>query len=126
MKTYCPECGTKIEYTAKKPNFCVNCGYAFAGTKAPEPSYKDHLETIEEEPSQVPQLNGLDYDLDFVTEKEKGFAFGDVVGTAPAPEEGDFPAEQSQASSEEFLANFLKEAGTSRPNGPRASDNDSD
>ena len=64
--------------------------------------------------------------MDFVTEKEKGFAFGDVVGTAPAPEEGDFPAEQSQASSEEFLANFLKEAGTSRPNGPRASDNDSD
>jgi hypothetical protein len=120
MKTYCPECGTKIE------NFCTNCGYAFAGTKAPQPSYKDHLETIEEEPSQVPQLNGLDYDLDFVTEKEKGFAFGDVVGTAPPPAEGDFPVEESQASSEEFLANFLKEAGTSRPNGPRASDNDSD
>ena len=64
--------------------------------------------------------------MDFTTQKEKGFAFGDVVGTAPAPEEGDFPAEESEASSKEFLANFLKEAGTSRPNGPKASDGDSD
>ena len=34
MKVYCPDCGTKIEYkAAKKPNFCTNCGYKFAGAK---------------------------------------------------------------------------------------------
>ena len=76
MKTYCPECGTKIEYTAKKPNFCINCGYAFAGTKPPEPSYKDHLETIEEEPSQVPQLDGLDVELEVLL---PAFFFGCIL-----------------------------------------------
>ena len=48
MKTYCPECGTKMEYIAKKPKFCSNCGYAFAGASKPKPSYQESIETEEE------------------------------------------------------------------------------
>ena len=45
MKTYCPECGTKMEYIAKKPKFCSNCGYAFAGASKPKPFYQESIDT---------------------------------------------------------------------------------
>ena len=93
MKTYCPDCGTKMEYTAKKPKFCIDCGYAFAG---------------------LPNIQGLEVEIE--VDKPTGFEFGSLIGTASPPKEEDFPKADpnAQASSKEFLADFLKEAGTSR------------
>ena len=31
---FCTECGHKIEYTDKKPNFCPSCGHGFATMNA--------------------------------------------------------------------------------------------
>ena len=66
MKTYCPECGTKMEYIAKKPKFCSNCGYAFAGASKPKPkpSYQDSTETEEEEIAELPQINALEFEFE--------------------------------------------------------------
>lgn len=117
MKTYCPDCGTKMEYTAKKPKFCIDCGYAFAGVpKRQKPDYKKPLEAEEEDyiPASLPDIKGLEVELE--VDRPTGFEFGSLIGTATPPREGDFPKAnpKDQASSKEFLADFLKEAGTSR------------
>ena len=114
MKTYCPECGTKMEYIAKKPKFCSNCGYAFAGASKPKPSYQESIETEEEVVSDLPQISSLDVEIE--VDKVQGVQFGSIIGTASTPKEGDFPQADPEAKvdSEKFLADFLKEAGTSR------------
>ena len=114
MKTYCPECGTKMEYIAKKPKFCSNCGYAFAGASKPKPSYQESIETEEEVVPDLPQISSLDVETE--VDKAQGVQFGSIVGTSTPPKEGDFPKAdpQAQVDSEQFLADFLKEAGTSR------------
>ena len=114
MKTYCPECGTKMEYIAKKPKFCSNCGYAFAGASKPKPSYQESIETEEEVVSDLPQISSLDVEIE--VDKVQGVQFGSIIGTASPPKEGDFPQADPKAKvdTEQFLADFLKEAGTSR------------
>ena len=114
MKTYCPECGTKMEYIAKKPKFCSNCGYAFAGASKPKPSYQESIETEEEVVSDLPQISSLDVEIE--VDKVQGVQFGSIIGTASPPKEGDFPQVDPEAKvdTEQFLADFLKEAGTSR------------
>ena len=114
MKTYCPECGTKMEYIAKKPKFCSNCGYAFAGASKPKPRYQESIETEEEVVSDLPQISSLDVEIE--VDKVQGVQFGSIIGTAAPPKEGDFPPADPAAKvdSEKFLADFLKEAGTSR------------
>ena len=116
MKTYCPECGHKMEYIAKKPKFCSNCGYAFAGVSAPKPTYQDSIETEEEPAAPLPQINELDVEIE--VDKPQGVQFGSIIGTASAPKEGDFlkPDPETQVNSEQFLSDFLKEAGTLRKN----------
>ena len=114
MKTYCPECGTKMEYIAKKPKFCSNCGYAFAGASKPKPSYQESIETEEEVVPDLPQISSLDVEIE--VDKAQGVQFGSIVGTSAPPKEEAFPKAdpQAQVDSEQFLADFLKEAGTSR------------
>ena len=114
MKTYCPECGTKMEYIAKKPKFCSNCGYAFAGASKPKPSYQESIETEEEVVTDLPQISSLDVEIE--VDKPQGVQFGSIIGTASPPKEGDFPQADSEVKvdTEQFLADFLKEAGTSR------------
>ena len=116
MKTYCPDCGTKMEYTAKKPKFCIDCGYAFAGVaKQQKANYQKSIEEEEEDaPVSLPNIQGLEVEIE--VDKPTGFEFGSLIGTASPPKEEDFPKADpnAQASSKEFLADFLKEAGTSR------------
>lgn len=115
MKTYCPDCGTKIEYAAKKPNFCLNCGYAFAGASKtvkniPTP---DHTEEMEESEFNS-NVNHLDFELEM--SPQKGVRLGDIVGTANEGEEGFERDPDPEVSRDEFLSNFKKEAGSSRGN----------
>ena len=119
MKTYCPDCGTKMEYTAKKPKFCIDCGYAFAGVaKQQKANYQKLSEAEAEEeddtPVNLPNIQRLEVEIE--VDKPIGFEFGSLIGTAHPPKEEDFPKADpnAQAGSKEFLADFLKEAGTSR------------
>ena len=79
---YCPECGSPSEYTSKKPNFCMSCGYNFitkstqaSSSKAPNPpeespppSLAENSEELDEydlreiHPS-VHQMQGLDVEI---------------------------------------------------------------
>ena len=114
MNIYCKSCGAPTVYGSKKPKFCSNCGYAFAGASKPTPSYQESIETEEEVVSDLPQISSLDVEIE--VDKVQGVQFGSIIGTAAPPKEGDFPQADPEAKvdSEKFLADFLKEAGTSR------------
>ena len=58
MKMYCPECGSPTEYTSKKPNFCMGCGYNFV-TKATQAST-----TETSKPPQAPPATENSEELD--------------------------------------------------------------
>ena len=74
----------------------------------------DMFETEEEVVSDLPQISSLDVEIE--VDKVQGVQFGSIIGTAAPPKEGDFPQADPEAKvdSEKFLADFLKEAGTSR------------
>ena len=122
MKIYCPDCGNRIEYkAAKKPNFCINCGYKFAGAKvertAPVPDSEYNDESNDHD-NNFDQIKGLEVDLD--VSRQKGVKFGDIVGTS-AEENGSKQGEffrrdvDQSITNEQVVADFKKEAGTSRP-----------
>ena len=104
MKTYCPDCGTKMEYTAKKPKFCIDCGYAFAGVaKQQKANYQKSIEAEEEDaPVSLPNIQGLEVEIE--VDKPTGFEFGSLIGTASPPKEEDFPKADpnAQAGSKNF------------------------
>jgi len=126
MKIYCPDCGNRLEYTAKKPNFCMNCGYKFAGAQvehsAPVP---DEQYTEEKEPSDFDRLGGLHVDVD--VPKTGGVKFGDIVGIAAednGAKQGEvFKRPTDDTPKEEVLRQLRAEGSTSR-GGPKPSEED--
>ena len=122
MKTYCPDCGTRMEYkAANKPNFCTNCGYKFAGAKVDPPSIvTPDTECPEEQEGEVDfnKYSGLDVHVD--VSPNKGVTFGEALGTASAEngtEAGEVfkrPLDDS-VSSKDVMQSFKREAGTDRP-----------
>ena len=46
---YCPSCGTKVEYTLTKPNFCTNCGQKFNSAMA-QSKNTAHAQSSNQEP----------------------------------------------------------------------------
>jgi len=61
MKTYCPDCGTKIEFASKKPNFCPNCGHGLTVSKASsKPTPVDEKPDFDKE--------GLGFDVEYDAE----------------------------------------------------------
>ena len=129
MKVYCPDCGTKIEYkAAKKPNFCTNCGYKFAGAKVDPPPIvtpdSEYQDDYEETSSNLPNLNALDVDVQ--GSERKGVTFGDGLGTAATEngtKAGEFykrPADGSTA--EQQMESYRSAASSTRPNSSPAKD----
>ena len=123
MKVYCPDCGTKIEYkAAKKPNFCTNCGYKFAGAKVDPPPIvtpdEEYEDDYEETSSVLSNLTELDVDVQ--VSKRQGVTFGDVLGTA-ATENGTkagdvYKRPDDGSTAEQQMNSFKNEASATRPN----------
>tara|TARA_R110000765_G_scaffold244999_2_gene347220 strand:- start:983 stop:1369 length:387 start_codon:yes stop_codon:yes gene_type:complete len=118
MKIYCPDCGNKLEYTVKKPNFCVNCGYKFAGAQVEHTAPVPDEQYAEEESkvSDFDQLGGLLVDIDVA--KPQGVKFGDVCGIASqdnGTKAGEVYSRPSDgASKEEVLQKLRQEGSTAR------------
>ena len=74
---YCPDCGAPTEYTAKKPNFCMSCGYNFltkakASSEPPRQPKKQNQENadpdseefdVKEIDPRVYDMQGLEVDI---------------------------------------------------------------
>ena len=127
MKLYCQKCGSGTSYNMQKPKFCQSCGASFSGevkaskitkrkiTQPKKPTFDSVVSEEEREP-QVPQnINKLEFDT-VGTLQVKGTTVADLAGTL-SPNEQAQTQERNlpQVSKEDFLKDFQKEAGTSRP-----------
>ena len=126
-KMYCPDCGVKMEYAAKAPNFCISCGYSFNSSlksvnekKAEIDNKSDELEEPGEEGEKdrnydYGEIKKLDVEIE--SSSKSGTKISDLVGSLP---EGFRSAPQptkrkgKQKSKEAFLAEFKQEAGSLR------------
>ena len=96
-KTYCPECGAKMEYTGKMPNFCMACGFALnsaaqsrnVGPAGVTGEVGHELEPNDEEQHDEERENynyggieGLDVEL-YGADDNQGQKISDLVGTLP-------------------------------------------
>lgn len=123
MKAYCPECGTKHEYTINKPNFCVNCGYSFAGAppkKAPDPVQAEVIEEeTEEEAISASYSDMSSLDIEMEINPRKGVSLGDIMASTLEEEQvnlDDLPKPKTQQiSKEQVKKQFQSEAGAIRP-----------
>lgn len=135
MKTYCPECGCKMEYAppAKKPNFCSGCGEALGvvqkkpqpvASKAPPQRKQTDDEDDEDgedydptDATSVPDISGLEFEI--IPDKPSGVTLGQIYRAAALSDSKPQrdPTEQSDPgiSTEQALEDFRKEAGTLRP-----------
>ena len=126
MKLYCQKCGSGTSYNMQKPKFCQNCGYSFSGkveasakvgpVKKVQPTKKLVEVSEDEEEARMPQnINKLEFDT-VGTLQVKGITVANLAGTL-TPEEAHEPIRRdlSQVDNKNFLEDFRKEAGTSRP-----------
>lgn len=87
---FCFNCGVKIEYNFAKPNFCSKCGTSLGGQEqsraaveeAPRQSKVSAVSDDETDAEFVPQLRGLDVEI----EKPKTFTIGSLAGQNTPPD----------------------------------------
>ena len=76
---FCMNCGAKIQYALKKPNFCSSCGTPLNKTEESNVEAQAQ-EEIEPEPEEkVSKISKLDYSIS--TDQNK-LTFGDLVSQA--------------------------------------------
>ena len=93
----------------------MDCGYSFAGAPAKTTSAIPEPEEPIEEARSLPQMRGLEVDIEVQPEKDRGVKFGNLIGTAAPPDNvSEEITQEIQATSEKVLSDFLKEAGTLR------------
>ena len=138
MKSYCYECGTKLEYpVGQKPKFCHNCGASLLGgtataKKQPEQDIVEAAEEALDPPANdvtsVPNINGLQFTIDHA--KPNTFKLGQVIEQAVSEIEAsqgsiepmNIPPQKhggKKSSRKKFLENWEKEGGTLRSKKPR-------
>lgn len=117
MKIYCQKCGTGMEYTYEKPNFCTKCGFNFNPVKSTiaktiparprEITQEDDTEDIEPLEN-IKNMSQLDVEISAISDRKSKIK--DIVGTRS----DNFSNEnQSQIpiNKKEAMESFKKEAG---------------
>jgi len=118
MKTYCTNCGCKVEHLAQqKPNFCPKCGYSFTGVSSSQQNAQINEENEEDE-----EALGLNVDSDFELEFEldekpkRSNKLSDLMGTSGgAPNDSEQKkrgrGRPKKINKEKVWEDFKKEAG---------------
>jgi len=77
---YCQSCGSKMEYTINKPNFCSSCGASITGASAVA-HQKEDLKPQEGdiEPSKIPNIRKLDIEIH--TDSNLDITLGNTIGS---------------------------------------------
>ena len=137
MKSYCYECGVKLEYpVGKKPKFCHNCGTAFGGDPPQKEQAPQEISEASEEvldlpandAKTVPNINGLDFTVQHA--RPNTFKLGEVLEQAvseievsdAAIEPMVIPPQKrggKKGGRKKFLENWEKEGGTLRSKKPK-------
>lgn len=75
---YCQSCGSKIEYTTQKPNFCSKCGTALASIPNQNTKIKPPAQTTEpSEIESVPKITKIDCEISGSNHND---TIGSVIG----------------------------------------------
>lgn len=98
---FCTECGSKNEYSSKKPNFCSSCGFSFVDQKSNQTDAKasnkkpirrsrpnvPQVELAEDETDidYVPSISSLSYEI--TSEGNNIHKFEDIVDAAQDKQE---------------------------------------
>lgn len=117
MKIYCQKCGTGMEYTYEKPNFCTKCGSSFNPVKSTvaktiparsrEITQEDDTEDIESLEN-IKNMSQLDVEISAISDRKAKIK--DIVGTRS----DDFSNEnqpQVPINKKDIMESFKKEAG---------------
>jgi len=125
MKSYCPNCGSGTSYSGAKPKFCSSCGNPFSVlAKEENKNYKINKD-IELEDPENEEVENVDFstlsklDIEITKEQpQKGFTLGQVMENS-IEVKGDIEMTKinrnsPQQTSEDFLRDFQKEAGSLR------------
>lgn len=122
MKSFCPDCGSLMNYVGAKPKFCSSCGSSLDSlsktSQASAPN--EEVENTEEEIESIPKVDGLEIEIQRYD--NRGQTLGNVMETYQNIK----PPENNQENTEpprkvdrqQFLDNWQKEAGALRPNKP--------
>ena len=113
MKMYCSECGASIEYSSKKPNFCMNCGYSFSNASA-STVQGEALEQENQDEDQVnPEIYGSMRELEYESDggqAAKSFKMSDLMGTLSEDQKTE-PPKRKRVNKRKVLEQWKKEAG---------------
>ena len=121
-------CGSLLEFPAgKKPNFCFSCGANTAtGKIVPKETIteslqpKEEVNFEEEEELSVPDISGLDFDIQGSLKVSKS-SVGDIMSVSDGNENPHIPTEIKdkgrKISKKKFMEQFKKEAGSLREGG---------
>ena len=119
MKTYCYDCGAKLEFSPRdKPKFCSKCGIPLESSgkimKKPQKQINEDIEIDDETLSVSASITALDFEFDQETQKDKGVKLSSLMGTLDASQISDVPASNLRVTNEEAMEQFKKEAGSLR------------
>jgi predicted RNA-binding Zn-ribbon protein involved in translation (DUF1610 family) len=103
--TYCSSCGTKIEYTSAKPNFCINCGE----TLNPNSSKPKKAEAQQEEVKGFQGISALEYEVN--QGRPSQITIGNTLGT---PAAGNFFRKEYQSKTGSVVNDIIKDCGSSK------------
>lgn len=80
MIKFCFSCGNKLNYNYSPPKFCSNCGERISGSiEKPQKEESDvSLGEDETTESEIPQIEKLEYELDFGSDGIK--KLGQIMG----------------------------------------------
>lgn len=77
------ECGTKMEYADKRPNFCNSCGVSLTGKKPVAVAAQKQEEVYEDEEEEVGSFKVPHFDPnDLVIDVKPKLTFANIVGTS--------------------------------------------
>jgi len=84
MKTYCTNCGFKIEHQAsQKPNFCPKCGTPLGNQSDANLQQDTQEEQPEENPERSLDLNeGFELDVEIMERPQQRNKLSDLMGTS--------------------------------------------
>ena len=128
MKAYCMNCGALMEFQAgNKPKFCSSCGAnTSTGKVAPVKKVvaKPVVEQVnledEEENLSVPEISGLDFDIQGSLKVQKA-SIGDLMSVSDESGNEFIPTEMKSSapkqSKKKFMEQFQREAGSLREGG---------
>ena len=121
MKIYCKNCGGGMKYTTDKPNFCSRCGKPLSLSIASEEGALDEQNENDNQNFNFNNINGLEVEIEpfQIPKQTLGNIIDSQQGASPQGNLEEFKNVniQPKQTSNEFMKEFQKEAGTSRPNG---------